>query len=111
MIGRHSVMLSPDSVSRVTPPTTMTAKTSTAEPSSHPPTDGGESTGSSLAGISAAFDEKKRGSNARRGTLPARRAMFLLGLQRPFFLNALSVDRAGALLRESAVSEEDLRGV
>ena len=41
VIGFHSVILKPDSVSRVTPPTTMIAKTKVAEPMSHPPTAGG----------------------------------------------------------------------
>ena len=40
MIGRHSVMLRPDSVRRVTPPTTMTAKTSVDERRSQRPTPG-----------------------------------------------------------------------
>ena len=111
-MGRHSVMLSPDSVRRVTPPTTMTANTSAADATSHPPTTGGERTGSSPAGISAAFEEKKRGSNARRGALPpARRARFLLGLHRPFFRNALRVDHAGVLLRASEGSDVGLGGI
>ena len=64
-MGRHSVMLNPDSVSRVTPPTTMTAITSTDESMSQFPTAGGESTGSSEAGSWAVpLDEKKRGSSA-----------------------------------------------
>ena len=40
MIGRHSVMLRPDSVRRVTPPTTITAKTSVDERRSQCPTPG-----------------------------------------------------------------------
>ena len=64
-MGRHSVMLSPDSVSRVTPPTTMTTITSTDESMSQFPTAGGESTGSSAAGNGVVpLDEKKRGSSA-----------------------------------------------
>ena len=65
MMGRHSVMLSPDSVSRVTPPTMMTAMTSADESMSQFPTAGGDSTGSSAAvrGI-VPLDEKKRGSSA-----------------------------------------------
>lgn len=64
-MGRHSVMLSPDSVSRVTPPTTMTAITSADESMSQFPTAGGESTGSSAAGSGdVPLDEKKRGSSA-----------------------------------------------
>lgn len=41
MIGRHSVILRPDSVRRVTPPTTITAKTSVDDRSSQRPTAGG----------------------------------------------------------------------
>jgi len=71
VIGRHSVMLSPDSVRRVTPPTTMTARTRTEESKSQFPTAGGESTGScwfcccaDAAGSSSApLDEKNRGSS------------------------------------------------
>jgi hypothetical protein len=59
VIGRHSVMLSPDSVRRVTPPTTMTAMTRVEENKSQFPTAGGESTGS-WAASSVSFDEKKR---------------------------------------------------
>lgn len=40
VIGRHSVMLRPDSVRRVTPPTTITAKTSVDERRSQRPTPG-----------------------------------------------------------------------
>jgi hypothetical protein len=58
--GLHSVMLKPDSVRRVTPPTTITAKTSPADPSNHPPTPGDDSTGS---WVTLAFAEKNRGSN------------------------------------------------
>jgi len=46
VIGRHSVMLSPDSVRRVTPPTAMTAMTRAEESKSQFPTAGGEITGS-----------------------------------------------------------------
>lgn len=63
MIGRHSVMLNPDSVRRVTPPTTMTAKTRVEERKSQFATAGVESTGRSCAsGCQCAppFDEKKR---------------------------------------------------
>lgn len=63
MIGFHSVILRPDSVRRVTPPTTITAKTRTEENMSHPATGGGESTGSSA--VAAALLEKNRGSKAR----------------------------------------------
>ena len=38
--GRHSVMLKPDSVKRVTPPTTMTPSTKIDESSNHLPTAG-----------------------------------------------------------------------
>jgi hypothetical protein len=58
-------MLSPDSVSRVTPPTTITAITSTDESMSQFPTAGVESTGSSAAGSGVVpLDEKNRGSSA-----------------------------------------------
>jgi hypothetical protein len=80
VMGRHSVMLNPDSVRRVTPPTTMTARTRTEESRSQFPTAGGEITGSGsccladAAGAAAAgsnssapFEEKKRGSSADRG--------------------------------------------
>lgn len=45
VMGFHSVMLSPDSVRRVTPPTTITAKTIADENKSQRPTAGGASTG------------------------------------------------------------------
>jgi hypothetical protein len=38
--GRHSVILNPDSVKRVTPPTTMTPSTKRDETSNHLPTAG-----------------------------------------------------------------------
>lgn len=60
VIGFHSVILSPDSVNRVTPPTTITAKTKPEDINNHLPTAGGESTG--RGGDEAALDEKKRGS-------------------------------------------------
>ena len=68
--GRHSVMLRPDSVRRVTPPTTMTAMTRVEESMSHFPTAGGESTGSCCSAPGCCcecpppppFEEKKRGS-------------------------------------------------
>ena len=66
MIERHSVMLNPDSVRRVTPPTTMTAKTRVEERKSQFATAGVESTGRSCAsGCQCAppFDEKKRGGS------------------------------------------------
>jgi hypothetical protein len=72
-MGRHSVMLSPDSVRRVMPPTTMTARTRAEESKSQFPTAGGEITGScsccwadtaSAGSSSAPLDEKKRGSSA-----------------------------------------------
>lgn len=47
VIGLHSVMLKPDSVNRVTPPTPMTPRTKTEESMSHLLTDGGGRTGSS----------------------------------------------------------------
>lgn len=65
-------MLKPDSVNRVTPPTTMTAKTRTEEPSSHIATEGGDSTGSPVGNRTApaALDEKKRGSKGRLLSVP-----------------------------------------
>ena len=60
--GFHSVILKPDSVRRVTPPTTMTANTRPDEARSHIPTGGGERIGSSAVAPWDAFDEKKRGS-------------------------------------------------
>jgi len=41
VIGLHSVILKPDSVRRVTPPTTMIPKTKTEEAMSHLPTERG----------------------------------------------------------------------
>src|SRR6266404_3033093 len=65
VMGRHSVMLSPDSVSRVTPPTTITAMTSTDESMSQFPTAGGENTGSPAEGSAVVpLDEEKRSSSA-----------------------------------------------
>jgi hypothetical protein len=65
VMGRHSVMLSPDSVRRVTPPTTMTAMTRVEESKSQFPTAGGESTGRCCASgccpWALPFEEKKRG--------------------------------------------------
>lgn len=87
--GRHSVILRPDSVRRVTPPTTMTAKTIAEDARSHIPTGGGDSTGSSATAWAdwAEFDEKKRGSNGRltdaspeSGRLPAHMAEREMGL-------------------------------
>jgi hypothetical protein len=51
VMGRHSVMLRPDSVRRVTPPTVMTAKTRVDEKRSQRPTGGGERTGSEENGL------------------------------------------------------------
>lgn len=78
-MGCHSTMLSPDSVRRVTPPTTMTAKTSAEENKSQYETDGGVRTGSVSAEDAseeetasacertwAALEEKNRGSNEGR---------------------------------------------
>lgn len=56
MIGFHSVILRPDSVSRVTPPTTMTARTREEDAMSHIPTAGGESGG--RGGEAACWDAK-----------------------------------------------------
>ena len=62
-IGFHSVMLSPDSVRRVTPPTTITAKTNPADPINHPPTPGDDSTGNwPMPWVVLVFEEKNRGS-------------------------------------------------
>jgi hypothetical protein len=63
VIGRHSVMLKPDSVRRVTPPTTITAKTKVDDKRSHRPTEGGDNTKTSSAG--GILAEKKRPSRAR----------------------------------------------
>lgn len=54
MIGRHSVILRPDSVRRVTPPTTITAKTSVDERRSQRPTAGGGRIGGVWDGLSVA---------------------------------------------------------
>lgn len=64
--GFHSVILRPDSVKRVTPPTTMIAKTSVEDASNHKPTD----LGGSIGKISESPDcdllvEKNRFSAAR----------------------------------------------
>ena len=68
VIGLHSVMLRPDSVRRVTPPTTITANTNQADPISHFPTPGGDSTGNLFASwVVLTFEEKNLGSN--RGDL------------------------------------------
>lgn len=56
VIGLHSVILSPDSVNRVTPPTTMTPNTKTEDSMSHLLTDGGGRMGSSVG-----FDWVKTG--------------------------------------------------
>lgn len=74
VMGRHSVMLNPDSVRRVTPPTTMTAKTRVEERKSQFATAGVESTGSCASDCQCAppFEEKKRGgSGCLRTDLPA----------------------------------------
>ena len=70
VMGRHSVMLNPDSVRRVTPPTTMTAKTSVEERKSQFATAGVESTGRGCRASDCQcappfdpFDEKKRGGS------------------------------------------------
>jgi len=63
VIGLHSVILRPDSVRRVTPPTTITEKTSHADPISHLPTPGGDNTGNRLVPwVGLTFEEKNRGS-------------------------------------------------
>lgn len=82
--GRHSVILRPDSVKRVTPPTTMTAKTKADEPSNHIATGGGESTGSSAASTEApeALEEKNRGSKVRCFFTTPERGRFCV--HRPF---------------------------
>lgn len=49
VMGCHSVMLNPDSVKRVTPPTTMIPMTSVEDIMSHIPTDLGASIGGGLA--------------------------------------------------------------
>lgn len=55
--GFHSVILRPDSVRRVTPPTTMTAKTRAEERSSQRATGGGESMGRLFSGSDGSADE------------------------------------------------------
>lgn len=63
VIGRHSVMLRPDSVRRVTPPTTMIAKTSVEDARSQNPTDRDDRTGrasDAAAPLWLALAEKKR---------------------------------------------------
>jgi hypothetical protein len=69
VIGRHSVMLSPDSVKRVTPPTTMTANTKVEENKSQRPTAGGDTIGScaTFCGGGGTFAEKNRASSDRAG--------------------------------------------
>ena len=63
VIGFHSVMLKPDSVRRVTPPTTITPNTNPADPRSHLPTPGDDNTGNWLMSwVALAFEEKNRGS-------------------------------------------------
>jgi len=63
VIGFHSVMLKPDSVRRVTPPTTITAKTNPADPINHPPTPGEDRIGNwSVSWVALALEEKNRGS-------------------------------------------------
>jgi hypothetical protein len=83
VIGRHSVMLNPDSVRRVTPPTTMTAKTRVEERKSQFATAGVESTGRCCApGCQCAppFDEKKRGGSGCLSTdLPVGRTVGPVG--------------------------------
>lgn len=67
MIGRHSVMLKPDSVRRVTPPTTMIAKTRVEENRSHLPTEEEGRTGKCSTGAGAVGpDEVKRDCRRRR---------------------------------------------
>lgn len=63
VIGRHSVILKPDSVRRVTPPTTIITKTNADEKSNQRPTEGGDRTGKGTDGAAncALLAEKKRG--------------------------------------------------
>ena len=63
--GFHSVILRPDSVSRVTPPTTMTAYMSAVVPKSQKPTEGGVRIGNSLNSAVLEFAEKNREFNGR----------------------------------------------
>lgn len=68
VMGCHSVMLRPDSVRRVTPPTTMTAKTNADEKRSQRPTAGGANTGNletSASGWTARVDNKRASENRR----------------------------------------------
>lgn len=69
MIGRHSVMLKPDSVRRVTPPTAMIAKTRVEENRSHFPTEEEGRAGKGSTGAGAVGpDEVKRDCRRRRGS-------------------------------------------
>lgn len=64
-MGRHSVMLRPDSVRRVTPPTTMTAKTNADEKRSQRPTAGGANTGNLEASAAVLVDSEREMGNRR----------------------------------------------
>ena len=82
-MGRHSVMLRPDSVRRVTPPTTMTPKTRREEKMSQPATGGGDRTGRAAAAACVAFLEKKRGSNGGRRVRWWRKVMGWVRVRKP----------------------------
>ena len=60
VMGFHSVILKPDSVSRVTPPTTTVPNTNTEEKSSQYPTEGGDN-GGSVIEEEAVLEEKYPG--------------------------------------------------
>lgn len=67
-MGRHSVMLRPDSVRRVTPPTTMTVKTNADDKRSQRPTAGGANTGNleaSAPGWTVPVDNERESGNRR----------------------------------------------
>jgi hypothetical protein len=67
VIGRHSVMLKPDSVRRVTPPTTITAKTKVDDKRSHRPTEGGGNTEGSTGGECEPLVDKGRPCRTCKG--------------------------------------------
>jgi hypothetical protein len=65
-MGLHSVMLKPDSVRRVIPPTTMMAKTRVDDTMSHIPTGRGGNTGSGSSAAGLLLAEKKRVRGSRK---------------------------------------------
>jgi hypothetical protein len=65
VMGCHSVILNPDSVRRVTPPTTIIANTSVDENNSHRPTPGVAIVGNGAVAPADAFDVKNREESLR----------------------------------------------